>query len=46
MHKTLKVTPAMESGIVTSVMEIDSILDIMNERQPAPKKRGPYKKQG
>ena len=44
IHKTLKVTPAMESGIADSVMEIDAILEMMDARQPAPKKRGPYKK--
>ena len=46
IHKTLKVTPAMEAGVSDSVKEVDFILDMIDARQPAPKKRGAYKKKG
>lgn len=44
IHKTLKVTPAMEAGIADSVHELDFIVDLIDAKEPAPKKRGPYKK--
>jgi len=44
IHKTLSVTPAMEAGIAESVYELDFIVDLIDAREPAPKKRGPYKK--
>ncbi len=44
IHKTLKVTPAMEAGIAESVYDLEFIVGLIDERAPAPKKRGPYKK--
>nr|VFJ98033.1 MAG: DDE domain-containing protein [Candidatus Kentron sp. H] len=44
IHKTLKVTPAMESGISDTLRDIAWIGELMDARQPPAKKRGPYKK--
>ncbi len=43
IHKSLKVTPAMEAGLADSTMEWADILEAMDLESP-PKKRGPYKK--
>jgi IS1 family transposase len=43
IHKSLKVTPAMEAGLTESTMEWSDIVELMDEAEP-PKKRGPYKK--
>lgn len=42
IHKTLRVTPAMESGIADHVWSIEEIAALIPE--PVAKKRGPYKK--
>ena len=42
VHKTLRVTPAMESGIAGHVWSIEELVALMPE--PEAKKRGPYKK--
>lgn len=44
IHKTLKVTPAMEAGITDTLHDVSFIVDLIEARAPAPKKRGPYKK--
>lgn len=44
IHKSLKITPAMASGISKTVVEWADIVEMMDADQPA-KKRGPYKKQ-
>lgn len=44
IHRTLKITPAMEAGIADMVYDLDFIVRLIDEREPAPKKRGPYKK--
>nr|VFK58546.1 MAG: DDE domain [Candidatus Kentron sp. TUN]VFK64616.1 MAG: DDE domain [Candidatus Kentron sp. TUN]VFK67388.1 MAG: DDE domain [Candidatus Kentron sp. TUN] len=44
IHKSLKVTPAMEAGISDTVRDISWISELMDARAPKPKKRGPYKK--
>lgn len=41
VHKTLRVTPAMEAGLSNHVWSIDELIAIMPE--PETKKRGPYK---
>jgi IS1 family transposase len=41
IHKTLKVTPAMQAGIATHVWSIEEICNLVAE--PEAKKRGPYK---
>lgn len=42
IHKTLRVTPAMEAGISDHVWSIEEIATLIPE--PVAKKRGPYKK--
>ena len=42
IHKSLKVTPAMEAGISKKLWEISDIVALIPEE--APKKRGTYKK--
>lgn len=44
IHQSLRVTPAMEAGIADEVYDLDFIVNLMDEMNPAPKKRGPYKK--
>ena len=44
IHKTLKVTPAMEAGLTKELHSMGFIVDLMDARAPKPKKRGPYKK--
>ncbi|MGO8801009.1 MAG: IS1 family transposase, partial [Roseiarcus sp.] len=43
IHKTLRVTPAMASGVCETVMDWTQIVEAMDADTPAPK-RGPYKK--
>lgn len=42
-HKTLRMTPAEFIGLRTSAMTVGDIVDLMDARTEAPKKRGPYK---
>lgn len=42
VHKTLRVTPAMEAGIADHVWTLEEIAGLVKDE--APKKRGPYKK--
>ena len=44
IHKTLRVTPAMEAGIETTVRDCEWIAKLVEAREPKPGKRGPYKK--
>ena len=44
IHKTLKVTPAMAAGITDKLWSLEDIAERIKARQPAPAKRGPYKK--
>lgn len=44
IHKSLKVTPAMEAGVSKTLWEMSDIVALLPEE--APKKRGSYKKQG
>lgn len=43
-HKTLRMTPAMASGLVSSPLEMSDIVTLIDQREGPPKKRGPYKK--
>jgi IS1 family transposase len=43
-HKTLRMTPAMAAGLVSSPWEIEDIVKLVEAADAAPKKRGPYKK--
>jgi hypothetical protein len=42
VHKTFRVTPAMEAGLAHHVWTIEELVAILPE--PVAKKRGPYKK--
>ncbi len=44
VHQTLKVTPAMEAGLTDRLWDIKDIVALIDADEPAPKKRGPYKK--
>ncbi len=44
LHKTLRVTPAMEAGLTFSVWDMEDLIRTMDERAPKPGPRGPYKK--
>jgi hypothetical protein len=42
IHKTLRVTPAMEAGLTDHVWSMEELVALLPE--PQAKKRGPYKK--
>jgi IS1 family transposase len=44
IHKTLRVTQAMEAGVSDVIRDMEWVLGLIDARTPAPKKRGPYKK--
>lgn len=44
IHKTLKVSPAMAAGITETLWSLEDVVAKIDEMAPAPKKRGPYKK--
>ena len=44
IHSTLRVTPAMAAGVTDRLWDIKDIVVLIDAREPAPKKRGPYKK--
>ena len=45
IHKTLRVTPAMAAGVLDHVWSVADIVSMIDAAEPAPGKRGPYKKQ-
>lgn len=44
IHKTIKVTPAMEAGLTDTCYDMEWIVGLIDAEAPAPAKRGPYKK--
>lgn len=42
IHKTLRVTPAMQAGVSDHIWSLEEIASLVPE--PVAKKRGPYKK--
>ena len=42
IHKTMRVTPAMEAGIADHVWTLEEIAALVKDKEP--KRRGPYKK--
>jgi IS1 family transposase len=44
IHQTLKVTPSMAAGLTDRLWDIADLVALIDANEPAPKKRGPYKK--
>lgn len=44
VHKTLRVTPAMEAGVADRLWDIADIAMLVEQTEAKPAKRGPYKK--
>jgi hypothetical protein len=44
VHKTLRVTPAMEAGVADRLWDIADIAMLVEQAEAKPVKRGPYKK--
>jgi IS1 family transposase len=44
IHKTLRVTPAMATGLSRTVMDWSDLITLMDAEAPKPGPRGPYKK--
>ena len=44
IHKTLRVTPAMASGLSETLLDVDWIVGLIEARETKPGPRGPYKK--
>ena len=44
VHKTLRVTPAMEAGLTHTAHDVEWIVDLIEAHRPKPGLRGPYKK--
>ncbi len=44
IHKTLRVTPAMEAGVTDTVWGYADVVAVLDDFAPKPGKRGPYKK--
>jgi IS1 family transposase len=44
LHRTLRVTPAMAANVTDRLWEIGDIVKLIEDREEAPKPRGPYKK--
>jgi len=45
IHKTLRVTPAMEARVTDRVWDVCDIVKLVEDAEGMPGKRGPYKKQ-
>ena len=44
VHKTLRVTPAMQAGVTDKLWTFEDIVAKIDYYAPPPKPRGPYKK--
>lgn len=44
IHKTLRVTPAMAAGLTDKLMSMEDVVALIDAREGAPRKRGPYRK--
>ena len=44
IHKSLRVTPAMQAGVTDRLWSLEDVIARMDEAAPPPVKRGPYKK--
>jgi len=45
IHKTLRVTPAMQAGLIEHVWSFEELANMIDATIEKPTKRGPYKKQ-
>ena len=43
IHKSLRVTPAMAAGLDSELRDMNWIIELIEEREPKPGPRGPYK---
>ena len=43
IHKSLKVTPVIPTGVTDAVYGIDWIVDLVDDATPPPGSRGPYR---
>ena len=46
IHKSLRVSPAMQAGLTDRLWSFDEIIAKIDEMAPVPQPRGPYKKRG
>lgn len=44
IHRTLRVTPAMEAGLTDHVWDMEDVVAVMDERAPKPGRPKTYKK--
>lgn len=44
IHSSLRVSPAMAAGLTDKLWSLEDMVALIEAREPAPKKRGPYKK--
>src|SRR6266571_40802 len=44
IHKTLRITPAMAAGVTDRLWDVADIVALVEAAEPAPAKRGPYRK--
>ena len=44
IHKTLRVTPAMEAGVADRLWAIEDIAMLVEQAEAKPARRGPYRK--
>jgi IS1 family transposase len=44
VHKTLRVTPAMQAGLTDRLWSMDDVAGLIDAAAPVPAKRGPYRK--
>jgi len=44
IHKSLRVTPAMSAGVTDRLWDIEDIVKVLEDWEPKPGPRGPYKK--
>ena len=44
IHKSLRVTPAMQAGLIDRAWEMEDMLNLIDAKKPKPAPRGPYKK--
>jgi len=44
IHKSLRVTPAMPAGLTDELMNMSHIVNLIDDAEAAPKKRGPIRR--